>query len=538
MRRQLCVLLLLCLPYSLTAAEIRDSVDAETGWRVYTAQAGRTTMRVVPAAGFNVYSIEHAGRELLKIPKKLSELPGFMYGTPLLYPSPNRVRDAQFTFSGRKYKFEANNDAHFLHGLVHNVPWRVTGTRVEPHQAAIDAELEFAAGTEIFKLFPHEHTLRVTVTVTDGAVRWDYTVENPTGQAPVPFGFALHPWFLYQGERKDTFLTIPATHWMEAKELLPTGKLVELAGTKFDARKPKSLAGFVIDDVYFGMRPDAPTVIDFRDRRVKISLAASADFTHLVVYTPENEDWFCVENQTCSTDAHNLHRRGLNKESNLLIVPPGKSHSGHAEFRFEDGRKHKFSKWEPYIQKFEEQDRRRPPAKGGTVFVGSSSILFWDLPKYFPNRMLINRGFGGSVMLESLYFADRIVLPYAPRTIVVYAGDNDISRDQTAETVADDFRRFAAKVHAQLPETRIIYIAIKPSLKRWTLYPEMARANDLIAKMADGDERIVFADIATPMLGDDGKPKPELFIKDGLHLSDAGYRLWASIIDPLLGETK
>ncbi len=527
-------LLLIAAATPLAAAEIHDDIDADTGWQVITAQAGQTKIRVVPAAGFNVFSIEYAGRELLKTPPVLADLPGVSYGVPLLYPSPNRVRNAQFTFEGKTYHFDANDGTNFIHGLVHNVPWTVRRTEVDAHQAVIEAELAFAPGTKHYDAFPLEHTLRVAVTVRPEGVSWKYEVDNTHGKSKVPFGFALHPWILYQGERKNTFLTIPAAQWMEAENLLPTGKLVDLEGTAFDARAAKSLEGFVIDDVYSGMQSDHPTVADFRDAGIQFSLDASDDFTHLVVYTPENKNWFCVENQTCSTDAHNLYQQGLKAESHLLVAEPGETLSGTVNYRVSDARGHKFSRWEKAIRKFEAQDRQHPPAAGGTLFVGSSSIRFWDLPKYFPDRPVINHGFGGSQMIDSLYFADRIVLPYQPRTIVVYAGDNDIAGGQSPETVAEDFQRFARKIHAALPETNIVYIAIKPSLRRWNLYEQMAKANALIAAFADTDERITFADIAKPMLNEQGTPKPELFIKDGLHLSPAGYELWTSVIEPLL----
>ncbi|TWU09592.1 Aldose 1-epimerase [Symmachiella macrocystis] len=527
-------LLLIAAAAPLPATEIHDDIDADTGWRVITAQAGQTKIRVVPAAGFNVFSIEHAGRELLKTPPTLADLPGVSYGAPLLYPSPNRVRNAQFTFADKTYHFDANDGTNFIHGLVHNVPWTVRRTEVDAHQAVIEAELVFAPGNKHYEAFPLKHTLRVAVTVRAEGVSWEYEVDNTHGKSKVPFGFALHPWILYQGERKNTFLTIPAAHWMEAENLLPTGKLVDLEGTAFDARAAKSLEGFVIDDVYSGMQSDHPTVADFRDVGIQLSLVASDDFTHLVVYTPENKNWFCVENQTCSTDAHNLYQQGLKAESHLLVAEPGETLSGTVHYRISDARGHKFSRWEKAIRKFETQGRQQPPEAGGTLFVGSSSIRFWDLPKYFPDRPVINHGFGGSQMIDSLYFADRIVLPYQPSTIVVYAGDNDIAGGQSPETVAEDFQRFARKIHAALPETKIVYIAIKPSLRRWNLYEQMANANALISAFADTDERITFADIAKPMLNEQGTPKPELFIKDGLHLSPAGYELWTSVIEPLL----
>ncbi len=195
--------------------------------------------------------------------------------------------------------------------------------------------MPFQPGSELFKLFPLAHTLSLNIEALDNGVRWTYSVDNTKGGKPVPFGFAIHPYILYQGPREKTYITIPTTNLMESEKLLPTGKLLDLAGSKYDARQPKSLEGFLSDDVYFGMKSSAPTIIDFRQPRIKITLKASEDFTHLVLYTPKDEPWFCVENQTCSTDAHNLFARGLKKESHLQVVEPGKVASGHVEMRFE-----------------------------------------------------------------------------------------------------------------------------------------------------------------------------------------------------------
>lgn len=333
MQRLFWSIALMALPLSSAVAESSKSTDPETGWTVHTATHGKTTARLVPQAGCNLYSIQFEGRELLKTPKSLKDLPGFAYGNPVLYPTPNRVRNAHFEFGGKEYRFTANNGTNFLHGLVHNVPWEVTRVEESAGRTTFHCQIKFEPGSEWYKLFPHRHTLKLAIAVSDGAVRFTYTVDNAGGDKPVPFGMAYHPWFLYQGERSETFLTVPATHWMEAEELLPTGKLVELSATKYDARQPRSLGGFVIDDVYFGMTPEKPAVIDFRDKKLKITLSSSEAFTHLVVYTPK-EPWFCVENQTCSTDAHNLVNRGLKKEAHLLIVEPGRTHTGFAEFRF------------------------------------------------------------------------------------------------------------------------------------------------------------------------------------------------------------
>ena len=171
-----------------------------------------------------------------------------------------------------------------------------------------------------------------------------------------------------------------------------------------------------------------------------------------------------------------------------------------------------------------------PPAKGGVLFVGSSSIRFWDLEKHFPEFEPLNRGFGGSQVADSLHFAERIVLPYEPRIIVMYAGDNDIAAGKSPCEVQKDFQMFVALVHEKLPATRIVYVAIKPSIRRWKLVHKMRAANALILATCIEDEQLEFVDIDTPMIGGDGQPRPELFIQDGLHLSEAGYHLWSELV--------
>ncbi len=187
-------------------------------------------------------------------------------------------------------------------------------------------------------------------------------------------------------------------------------------------------------------------------------------------------------------------------------------------------------RWEPAIRRFEEQDKKTPPPEGAVLFVGSSSIVGWDLKKSFPDLTAINRGFGGSQIADSVRYAGRIVTPYKPRVIVFYAGDNDIASGKPPERVAADFQAFVAKVRAALPKTRIVYIGIKPSIARWKLIDKIREANRLVRQSAAKEEGVVFVDVEAVMLGPDGKPKAELFKKDGLHLNDEGYKLWAGLV--------
>jgi lysophospholipase L1-like esterase len=192
-------------------------------------------------------------------------------------------------------------------------------------------------------------------------------------------------------------------------------------------------------------------------------------------------------------------------------------------------------RWEKDIAAFEARDREAPPPQGAIVFVGASSIRRWDIPKSFPEYTTINRGFGGTEMADAARYADRIVIPYKPRLVVVYSGDNDIARGTTSEEVAIQFEKLATRIHEKLPETRIALIGIKPSVLRWKLMDRMRKANDLMRAYCERDDRLVFIDVDHAMLGWDEKPRPELFVEDGLHLSPQGYAVWTALLRPFMG---
>jgi len=191
-------------------------------------------------------------------------------------------------------------------------------------------------------------------------------------------------------------------------------------------------------------------------------------------------------------------------------------------------------RWEKTIAAMEARDKQNPPPKNEILLCGSSSARGWNVGKYFTDLKVVNRGFGGSQIHDSTNYADRIILPYTPRIIAIYAGDNDIASGKTPDVVAENFKLFVAKIHESLPKTRIIFIAIKPSIRRWNLVEKMRATNALIAEYCKTSDLLDYADVDAPMIGDDGKPRKELFAKDGLHLSHEGYTLWTSILTPML----
>jgi lysophospholipase L1-like esterase len=189
------------------------------------------------------------------------------------------------------------------------------------------------------------------------------------------------------------------------------------------------------------------------------------------------------------------------------------------------------------IAAFEAADAKSPPPQNAVLFLGSSSIRLWTtLAADFPNVPVINRGFGGSSIPDSTRYADRIVIPYHPRQIIFYAGDNDIAAFHSPQQVLADYQALVKKIHAALPETRIDFISIKPSILRWILIGKIREANRLIEEYSKTNDKLGYIDVFTPMLTPSGLPRSEFFQLDGLHLNRKGYELWREIVSKKLNK--
>jgi lysophospholipase L1-like esterase len=195
------------------------------------------------------------------------------------------------------------------------------------------------------------------------------------------------------------------------------------------------------------------------------------------------------------------------------------------------------NRWDKDIAAFETQDKTNPPPKGAILFIGSSSIRLWKtLAEDLPEHKVINRGFGGSQIADSVHFVDRMVVPYQPKRIVMYAGGNDINGGKTPEQVASDFKAFVARVHAKLPETKIAYISIAGNPARWAQVERVKAANELIREFTTTDKRLSFIDVFPHMLGKDGMPLPDIFVDDRLHMNEKGYAIWKRVVGAALKE--
>ena len=205
-------------------------------------------------------------------------------------------------------------------------------------------------------------------------------------------------------------------------------------------------------------------------------------------------------------------------------TPPANSLAGHDS-----------AKWQKDIAAFEAADRTNPPPKGCIVFVGSSSIRMWkSLAADFPGLPVINRGFGGSQLADSVNFADRIITLYKPRQVVIYAGGNDINAGKDPDLVYGDFVALVDRIRSELPRVPIAYISSAPNPSRWAQVQKVRRLNSLVEDYCRHHRSMTFINVFALMLGPDGQPKPDIFIADRLHMNAKGYAIWREAVGPCL----
>lgn len=192
----------------------------------------------------------------------------------------------------------------------------------------------------------------------------------------------------------------------------------------------------------------------------------------------------------------------------------------------------------PEINAFLKADQKQMPPTGAVLFMGSSSVRIWDtLAQDFSEIPVINRGFGGSQIFESTLYLDRIAIPYKPKLIVMFAGTNDLAYgNKNPQQVLQEYKDFVTKVHAALPNTRIAFISISPTVARWNNEANILEANHLIQEYTFQNNsktlKLNFIDTHSRLLTPDGQPQPELLRADGLHFNAQGYKVFTAIVKP------
>jgi aldose 1-epimerase len=291
------------------------------GKEVYCLEHGKVTARVNPADGMNIYQLIYDGKLVTAWDEGRFERKA-TYGIPVLYPTPNRSANGKIQI-GEKI-FDAT-----MHGLVKNLPYEVTEMQVLSDKVCLTGTLTWDENQPDFARFPYVSKLLISVEVREESAVWSYEVINE-GDEPLSYGIAIHPFF--SKREQQVSITVPAHSVMEmTEEKIPTGRLLAVEGTEFDLETPKSVADLNLDHVYTDREVGKKENIYYEDMHVE--LKASDEFTHVVVFTPET-DFFCIENQSCSTDCFNLHKKGFEKEAGLETVAVNDSKKGFIEFCF------------------------------------------------------------------------------------------------------------------------------------------------------------------------------------------------------------
>lgn len=317
------------------------SKDAETGWSIVTLESSdaknpknNLSVSICPEGGCNMFSFKVGGTELIYQMDKLSQLFAKANGTTILYPTPNRIRNGIYVFRGDtlRMSFPGETRSHAGHGLVwDDAAWKYGEPVAGKKSASFKAYYVLDEANPRFPAYPYSNILTVEFTLFRDRVRIAYEVEN-RGTKPLGFGFALHPFWNIFGSREETLIRVPLPWHMDATNMLPSGKLDRVTkDSKWSLLEPTPLTSLRLDDVYFGATPKSRVDVFWNSIGLDLHLRASADFTHVVVYTPDR-GFFCIENQTCSTDALNLFDQGLVKESHLQVLQPGKKTGGKVEY--------------------------------------------------------------------------------------------------------------------------------------------------------------------------------------------------------------
>jgi aldose 1-epimerase len=302
------------------------------GYRETSTRASSLEAWVVPAHGSNLCRLAVDGQNVIDFDPDLLLARDFT-GTPVLYPTPNRVRNGVFRYGGRAYPQVKRGKTVLEHGLVHDEPWSYSEPLVSSAGLVLKTWIDFGPASPWFEAFPFAHRLGLEYRLTRAGIQAVFEIDNRDSRA-IPFGFGLHPYFMKLSGNDGTTVVLPAECVMEATpDLLPTGRLIPVPGSKVDVRRETSVGALALDHIFTGVPAGQIAEVGYPSQKLRVRLVTSPEFSHLVLYTPRGAAFFCLENQTCSADAHNLYDHGYRAESGLRFVPAGGTASGSVTYQ-------------------------------------------------------------------------------------------------------------------------------------------------------------------------------------------------------------
>lgn len=316
----------------------RETIEGEKsyllGYEKENDNEHNILIKVSPTLGNNLYCFRVDEFEVIHYDSYFS-LTSYYTGNPILYPFPNRLRNCFYKFDGNNYWQQKNGIPVFLHSLVYDESWEYNEPIINEDYVRLETWINVTKKHPIYEGFPWEHKLTIIFEVNKKGFDIKYKVENLSNKT-LPFGISYHTFFKKLCGNENSFIRVPAKHMMElSEELLPTGKLLKVDGKDFDLRNPTPPSHLDLDNCFTSMIKDERVYIDYPNIGLRIYMDATDDFTHMQVFTPKNKPFFCVERQTCSTDAVNLDYKGYKKEAHLLRVNPKEEKEGIVNFIYE-----------------------------------------------------------------------------------------------------------------------------------------------------------------------------------------------------------
>jgi len=256
-------------------------------------------------------------------------------GSPVLYPLPNRVRNGVYTFKGKSYDQIKRGKRIVLHSLVIDEPFEYSDPVIADDTITFTVWVDFKPGAAVYEGFPFEHKFSMSYILSDDDLKISYTVDNKS-DSELPYGFGIHPFFFRHSGDEETLVRLPAGKVIECDaDILPTGNIIQVEGTGFDTRTPRPVKDLKFDTNFFGYPAGESAEIYYPSLGYKVALKTTDDFNHIMFFITPGNSWFCVENMTCSVNAHNLYNEGLREESGLIVLAPGSGKTGVITIAFE-----------------------------------------------------------------------------------------------------------------------------------------------------------------------------------------------------------
>jgi aldose 1-epimerase len=285
---------------------------------------------VLSQLGANLASLKVDGRELIYFSREKLLQQGIYTGCFMMFPTPCSLTGAKYCFEGKEIRQKKYDEDVFNYGLIRDETFSVVKS-----EGRLLCSIEIGAGHPVYEGYPFDCRFSLEFELVQRGIEVKFKYEN-TGSQKAPFGYGLHPFWRISGERQHTFIQVPCKYAMELVDLIPTGEISQVQGTSLDLRSFKSLAEVSIDSVFCGRDVSSEHAIEFRDTGIKLTLESSKEFGFMIVYTPADEPFACMENLTCAPDAPNLYAKGKEKPSGLRMVGAGESVEGWVRYSLAD----------------------------------------------------------------------------------------------------------------------------------------------------------------------------------------------------------